>query len=327
MKILIITHSNDEEGIDNVIATLQYHNATVCRLNTNHYPSQIQLSSYYIDSVEQIILTNQNFTYNLREFDAVWYRRMRVEEGFPNDVADEHKEPAIEESKITLWGMLASLDTDKFVLDSIVNIRRADSKQLQLKIASQLDLHIPATLISNSANAVRSFGENFPMVISKMQYEFKIHYEGSDVYRVYSYKWQAEELAELEDLDLSPMVFQEYVAKAYELRVTIVGNQFFCGKIPSQTSDKGKEDWRKDKGLVKQIKPYELPEDIKSKLLRLMDYFQLNYGAIDLIKTPEGKYVFLEINPVGEFSWLDEVLDKKISEAIANVLLNCAYRR
>jgi glutathione synthase/RimK-type ligase-like ATP-grasp enzyme len=144
---------------------------------------------------------------------------------------------------------------------------------------------------------------------------------------VYSQKWLPEELQEMAGLEFSPMIFQEYVEKDCEFRVIIVGEQIFCGKIPSQQSEDGQADWRKDANLIDEIEVYELPASVKLKLLHLMDYFRLNYGAIDLIKTPEGKYVFLEINPVGEFSWLDKALGHKISEAIANVLLNRARRR
>ena len=73
--------------------------------------------------------------------------------------------------------------------------------------------------------------------------------------------------------------------------------------------------------------PYDLPENIKTKLLSLMDRLGLNYGAADVIVTPDERYVFLEVNPAGEFFWLDKLFEGQISEAIADVLLNPALRR
>lgn len=327
MKILIVTHCNDDEGIDHVITALQQKGAEVYRFDTNFYPTQIQLASYYMNNVEQVKLIGKEGIHDLAKFDAVWYRRIRIGQELPPEMAEEYKIPAIEESKTTFQGMLASWSIGKFALDLVANIRCAENKQLQLKVANQLGLDIPATLITNSATEVRFFARNFSAVVSKMQYAFSIYEGDEDEYQVYTHKWMPNELKELEGLEFSPMIFQEYVTKDYELRATIVGDQIFCGKIPSQQSQNGQADWRKDTSLVYEIEPYELPADIQIKLLHLMDYFKLNYGAIDLIRTPEGKYVFLEVNPVGEFSWLDSVFDHQISEAIANVLMNKVRRR
>lgn len=327
MEVLIVTYSDDDEGIHYVTEALQRKGTNVYRFNTNYYPTQIQLASHYINNTEQVKIISEDVVHDLAKFDAVWYRRIRIGQEIPDDMADEYKIPAIEESKSTFQGTLASWGIGKFVLDAVADIRRADNKQLQLKVANRLGLHIPATLITNSATEVRDFAQNFSAVVSKMQYAFSIYDGDEEEYRVYSQKWLPEELQEMAGLEFSPMIFQEYVEKDCEFRVIIVGEQIFCGKIPSQESEDGQSDWRKDANLIDEVEPYELPASVKLKLLHLMDYFRLNYGAIDLIKTPEGKYVFLEINPVGEFSWLDKALGHKISEAIANVLLNRARRR
>ena len=328
MEVLIVTYSDDDEGINYVTEALQRKGTNVYRFNTNYYPTQIQLASHYINNAEQVKIISEDVTHNLEKFDAVWYRRIRIGQEMPDDMADEYKIPAIEESKATFQGTLASWGIGKFVLDAVADIRRADNKQLQLKVANRLGLHIPATLITNSAIEVREFAKNFSAVISKMQFAFSIYDGVDDEYRVYSHKWQPGELEDITGLEFSPMIFQEYVEKECEFRVVIIGEQIFCGRIPSQQSEDGQSDWRKDSdNLIQELEPYTLPASVQLKLLHLMDYFDLNYGAIDLIKTPKGKYVFLEINPVGEFSWLDQAFDNKISEAIANVLMNRARRR
>ena len=66
---------------------------------------------------------------------------------------------------------------------------------------------------------------------------------------------------------------------------------------------------------------------METKLLHLMDRLDLNYGAIDIIVTPDGRHVFLEINPVGEFFWLELRPGFAISDAIADVLLGKCARR
>jgi glutathione synthase/RimK-type ligase-like ATP-grasp enzyme len=73
--------------------------------------------------------------------------------------------------------------------------------------------------------------------------------------------------------------------------------------------------------------PYELPREVEEKILRLMDYFVLNYGAIDIIVTPDGRHVFLEINSVGEFFRLEDCSGLLVSDAIADVLPGRSRRR
>jgi glutathione synthase/RimK-type ligase-like ATP-grasp enzyme len=124
------------------------------------------------------------------------------------------------------------------------------------------------------------------------------------------------------------MTFQEQVSKALELRVTVVGERVMAAAIDSQASVRAAHDWRRDGvRLVNSWQPYELPVETEEKLLRVMDYFGLNYGAADFIVTPEGRHVFLEVNPVGEFFWLELHPGLPISSAIADVLLGRSKRR
>ena len=123
-------------------------------------------------------------------------------------------------------------------------------------------------------------------------------------------------------LSLCPMKFQEKIEKQLELRITIVGKKVFAAGLDSQAKTKGKIDWRKvGEESIKDWKICTIPKDLEAKLLDLHTFSNLNYGAADVILTPEGEYVFLESNPGGEFFWLDEIENYAISEQIASVLL------
>jgi glutathione synthase/RimK-type ligase-like ATP-grasp enzyme len=56
-------------------------------------------------------------------------------------------------------------------------------------------------------------------------------------------------------------------------------------------------------------------------LRALMTELGLVFGAIDLICTPAGEYVFLEVNPGGEWGMLERDLRLPIADAIARALL------
>ena len=137
---------------------------------------------------------------------------------------------------------------------------------------------------------------------------------------------KSEDINNLDGLNLCPMTFQEKISKALELRIIIVGKNVFTAAVDSQALQKAHYDWRREgMALLKAWKNYDLPKDIEQKLLKLMTYFGLNYGAIDIILTPDGKYVFLEVNPVGEFFWLENCPGLPISQAIAELLVSSSY--
>ena len=207
----------------------------------------------------------------------------------------------------------------------MINVDRANNKQLQLQIARQLGLLTPRTLTSNNPEAVKQFAQECKEqgIVTKMLSQFAIYGENKEENVVFTSPVTDDDLDNLEGLSFCPMTFQENVPKALELRTIIVGKQVFTAAINSQQLDGATYDWRKEgRALTEKWQAYNLPEDIEKKLLQLTAYFGLNYGAIDIIVTPDGRHVFLEINPVGEFFWLELFAPYfPISQAIAEILL------
>ena len=224
------------------------------------------------------------------------------------------------EASAAVHGMLASLNA--FRVDHLHYIRQAENKQLQLQIARELGLDTPRTLTTNDPAAVRAFAKSCEgEMVTKMLSSFAIYDEGKELV-VFTNAVKPEDLADLSGLSLCPATFQELLPKALEIRATVVGQRVMSAAVDSQLSARAAHDWRRD-GLrmLKEWRPYQLPLEVEEKILRLMDYFSLNYGAIDIILTPDGKHVFLELNPCGEFFWLERSPGLPISDAIADLLL------
>jgi glutathione synthase/RimK-type ligase-like ATP-grasp enzyme len=202
-------------------------------------------------------------------------------------------------------------------------LRRAENKQLQLKIAREVGLPIPRTLITNEPEAVRRFARECRQgMIMKTLSSFAIYEQGEQKV-VFTSAVRTKDLERLADLRHCPAIFQEQVAKALELRVTIVGDRVFSAAIDSQRSEKTTIDWRRDGlGLIDEWEPYRLPAEVEERLLRLMRLLGLNYGAADFILTPDGQHIFLEVNPVGEFFWLEKRPGLPLSGAIARLLVS-----
>ncbi len=321
MNILIITHSQDNESISLVIKAIKEQGGKAFRFDTDRFPTEVQLDAYSGKEKERLILACEQEKLDLREVSAVWYRRIAMGARIPTTMEPQMRQASVQESRVTIKGMLASLNA--FYLDPLHKVERAKHKQLQLQVARELGLDTPRNLTTNNPLAVLEFAQECKDgMIAKMLSSFAIYDEQGQEKVVFTNPVKPEELDQLEGLRFCPMTFQEQVPKALELRTTIVGKQVFTASIDSQISQKARHDWRRQGlALIKDWKTYDLPLSVEEKLLKLMEYFGLNYGAIDLILTPDGQHVFLEVNPVGEFFWLERCPGLPISQAIAKLLL------
>jgi glutathione synthase/RimK-type ligase-like ATP-grasp enzyme len=145
--------------------------------------------------------------------------------------------------------------------------------------------------------------------------------EGSSFF-VYTSVVKEEDLIEAEALRYSPMVFQEQIPKLRELRVVFVAGNLFVGALDASRYSATTMDWRRAKPEECAWEAHELPSEVVSCLNSFMAEFGLVFGALDFIQTPDGKYVFLEVNPTGEWGMLERDLGYPISEAIADALLS-----
>ena len=327
MSILIITHSNDNESIARVTEAIARKGGHTIRFDTDRYPTDVRLTAYYDRSGdERLTLTNEEGEFDLREVTAVWHRRLNFGANLPAGLDRQLRHASIGEASAAAHGMLASLKAIR--MDHLHHIRHAENKQLQLQVAREVGLHIPRTLTTNDPSAARAFAKSCEGgAVTKMLSSFAIYDEGKELV-VFTNPVKPEDLADLSGLSLCPATFQELLTKSLEIRVTIVGQRVMSASLDSQASARAAHDWRRD-GLrmVQDWRPYQLPDDVEQKILRLMDYFSLNYGAIDIILTPDGRHVFLELNPSGEFFWLERSPGLPISEAIADLLVGDSHRR
>ena len=327
MTVLIITRSDDNESVSMVTEAVARKGGEVIRFDTDRYPTEVRLSAYYGKGDDECLtLTNDEGEFDLRAVEAIWHRRLNFGGQLPMTLDRQLRHASLGETRAAAQGMLASLKA--FRMDDVQHIRHAENKQLQLQVARELGLETPRTLTTNDPTTVRAFAESCENgIVTKMLSSFAVYEEGRELV-VFTNPVKPEDLTDLSGLSLCPMTFQEMIPKALELRTTVVGNRVMSASIDSQSSVRAAHDWRRD-GLrmVRDWQPYELPREVEEKILSLMDRFVLNYGAIDIIVTPDERYIFLEINPVGEFFWLERCPGLPIADAIADVLLDRSPRR
>lgn len=321
--VLIITHSGDNECIATVSAAIEQRGGRPIRFDTDRYPTAVGLSTLQGRSGSGLVVANGERV-PIESLHAVWYRRFAAGGRLPPSLGDT-REAAVGETRRTLHGAIANLPC--FQLDPLAAVQRTHHKELQLRLAAELGLDVPRTLVTNRAEDAREFWHRLQgRVVTKMQHSFAIYRQGRENV-VFTTRVAQKDLDAMDGLRLCPMTFQEELTKAVELRVTIVGQRVMSASVDSAARARTEVDWRRDGiGLMNQWQPYELPAAVERKLLALQRALGLNYGAADFIVTPKGRHVFLEVNPVGEFFWLDRDPGLPISDTLAAVLLDQAPR-
>ncbi|MEO7442979.1 MAG: alpha-L-glutamate ligase, partial [Acidimicrobiales bacterium] len=127
-----------------------------------------------------------------------------------------------------------------------------------------------------------------------------------------------DELELLDSVRLAPAIFQEYVPAVADLRVTVVGPRIFATAV-SPAPGGYQVDYRMDLDGA-EYRPTELDPATEKLVNALMERLGLVYGAIDFRRTPDGEEVFLEVNPAGEFLFIEERTGQPISQAMASLL-------
>jgi hypothetical protein len=199
-------------------------------------------------------------------------------------------------------------------------------KPCHLRRAVELGFTIPRTLISNDPDQILSFVDSCGgCVISKPLLHGTLQ-RGEKRYAIYTRMLRPPDVARLRRTAFAPVIFQEYVPKWLELRVTVVGDRCFAAAIHSQQSPRSRVDWRRYDFEHTPYVPYRLPQDVRELCIALVRDLGLQYGALDLILRPDGSFVFLEINPVGQWGWVEFLTGLPISRALADLLTSARAR-
>ncbi len=320
--VLLITHSGDYFTIDNVERRVAEFGYRPYRLDTDTFPQTAQLAIRLKDGTPTLSWRKDEKEQEISGGDihSVWMRRFSTPH-IDEDMDPILKQGCIRESRETLDIFLKELDHLPW-LDHRGIITKTDNKFYQLKIARQVGLRVPQTLITNTPAEVRRFYDELDgNMITKMLTPLTTSMGGGSPF-VYTHAVSRQALEELDSLCYSPMIFQERIPKAYELRVAYVDGELFTGAVETRkfVTAEAQADWRASGGENFQWIPYTVPETETNKIREMMNRFGLKFGAIDIIVTPGNDYVFLEVNPVGEWGMLEKDLELPISRAIARVL-------
>lgn len=320
--ILIISRQQDVH-VDIIIDKLYKLNCNVFRLNTEDFTSNFSLTlKNNINNELCGTITNlsTNKSIKINDIWRAWYRKpedFNISKSIQNIEAINF----IKKESQQALHFLYNFPGLKW-LNHPDDIRKAERKYLQLQVAKKNGLSIPSTIITNDEVEAKKFFNSYPSLICKVLHSIIVT-ENEPYYSSYTHKIDKSNFYDfLNNINLCPVLFQEYIDKKYEIRSTVVNGKVFSCKIDSQSSEESKIDFR----LASNISeiPHEsiqLPKYIDDALISITTYFGLKYSAIDLIFNKNNEYVFLEINPNGQWYWIEMLTDMKIADEVISTLL------
>jgi glutathione synthase/RimK-type ligase-like ATP-grasp enzyme len=306
MTVMILSSFEDPHSLA-VMEALHERDVKAELLDLSEFPTRLALSMAFEDGARRMILSRTGGgRLDLSTISAVWWRRPQPFR-LPESVKDPvHRRFAASEAATAFSGLYRSLDA--FWVNDPVRDEAAHHKPWQLALAQQIGLAIPTTLMTSDPAEAREFWQR---------------HEGNVIYKQFralpdawreTRRMRAEDAVFAENIRVTPVIFQCFVEAVADLRVTVIGDEIFAAAADARQGEYP-VDFRFNTNL--KWEPHTLPSSVEDKLRELMRRLGLEYGAIDLRLTPEGDYIFLEINPAGQFLWIEMETGQKISAALA----------
>lgn len=317
-KILLLTQKVDAHAYP-ILQELEHRHVQVLRFDLADFPAHIEIASSLEGGQRwKGWLRYEGQIHALEEIHSVWNRRPTNP-----DVSNAYLPPIRAFLNLENVRGLVGILHGAFWVSPRSAIQAAECKPAQLHLAQSVRLPVPRTLITTHPEAVTAFfeecgGRVISKAVAKGVVDIEKRYLKEEPRFMYTSQVLAEHLDDLEGVRVCAHLFQEKISKAMDLRVVVMGRQVFPIGIHAHSQDSAL-DWRKDYAHLSYSIEH-LPIEIEQKLLAMVRAFGLQYSSADFIVTPEGQYIFIELNPNGQFGWLASATGLPLAEAMANLL-------
>lgn len=315
--ILIISNKWDV-SVDFVVRELQNAAYPYLRINSEDLATEqatITLSEFHI------FLSKHSKTYDLtKDIRVIWYRRP----GKPFDEIPKNKRPSratqrfVNDQWYSWLEAIQLLPMVTWINDPRVN-DAMENKIRQLTLATKVGFRIPETIVSNDSDDVRQMMNKYGgKLIAKSLYSPLIE-EPTQDYFIFTTEIKESDLKNHKQLKITPVIFQEPLVPKVDYRVTVIADKVLAAKIEKQKDVTDELDWRTQKDGLNFVR-CALPKKIE---MLCQDYIKasgLIFGAIDLVEY-NGEYVFLEVNPNGEWGWLQKPYGLPIAETLCKFMI------
>lgn len=316
-KVLIFTNKADITS-DFIVQRLKEREIGFYRFNTEDLLNSISLTFDFQSNSCLLYDKYLDDKINLKEFSAVYFRRPKVPEFTINQLTEGEKGFLRKEFIYLLEGVYKAT-RESYWVSPLYAIREAENKVFQLELARSIGFNIPKSLISNSYHECKKFYEdsNKNCVLKPIKSGL-IEEDGSNSNVIFTSKL-TEFPSNKERIESFPLFIQEEIEKEGDVRAIVVGNKVFATLIHSQDHLETKTDWRRGEVNLKHTR-ITLPSSLTNKCIELLVKLNLRFGAIDFVLDKNGDYFFLEINPNGQWGWIENKTGYNISSEIVNLL-------
>ena len=297
IKTLVITSSVDETAsyiIKKYGNTVDFFRVNIDRFN-----------EYYFDVGDKgWSISNHDETITEGDTYSIYYRKPIL----PRlNIYDSEYHFMIQRDIISLINGLADSFKGR-VLTKPSILRKTENKIFQLLYASRNGWKIPQSYIGNNREKCLNY-EKTKSIIKPLTTGKVYGKKNIEIYQTNLFRGVGD------DISFTPVYLQRYIPKQYEVRLTIIGKYIYTVRIDTQNQI----DWRADYQNHKYTQII-CPNYIMEKCYKMMTDFELSFGAFDFIVTPQNEWIFLEINPNGQWLWLENKLGLDISKGIVEYL-------
>ena len=310
MVVLIISALQDGH-VGPVMRELSRRGVQAELLDHRQFPLHLALQFEYRNGCSNFSLGRPGEAgFDMRQVGAIWWRRPQPFGSVEQMTDESARRFANSEASTAFQGLYQCLEAGW--VNRPDRDARASHKPWQLQVAQSVGLPVPTTLMTSDPQAAREF---FHACDEKVVYkQFIALPENWRETRILS----KEALSRADSISYAPVIFQEYVEAEAEVRITVIGERIFAAAVDLRKADYP-VDVRFNPSL--QHSPHELPSEIRVQLQQLMRRLELTYAAIDMRLTPDGRYVFLEANPAGQFLYIEQMTGQPITAALVDTLL------
>jgi len=319
-KDIIFITSKDDEHTDYMIEYFNKNLPTisVIRLNTEDFATNCYISFNGNKVIIEILDSGK--TIDSENVHTVVYRR-------PKKITTEHiedkytQEFILKQFNAFLKGFYFCTHDSALWINPLPSLHRAKIKFQQLKLAKELKFNTPNTMVSNKKDNVIDFIENNNTVCMK-SLDTPSFVTDNYIYPLYTkIVEKTYVMNHLDNIEVSPILLQEYIEKKYDIRVVIIGKKLFSFEIHSQENNDSIVDFRV--AILDIVyKEHILPKEIEDKIFTFVKKQKLYYSSMDLVLTPNDEYYFIENNPNGQWLWLELETDIDITSHYCNFLIN-----
>lgn len=314
---MILIYSNDIDfATTKVLEWIDSHGKNFIRVNNGNL-IETNNFSFAINNHENKLKVNDV------EVTSYWYRRSKVP---APKIGDKKWNLSLKYSinnhlKTELIALNNGIAACSKKIKSLSHPLTAKSEKINDLIeATNVGLSIPPSLVTNKKSELLKFVNKHNSVIVKNIGNALPHYINNMNYTTYTSIIDKKDIVQYPE-KIFPGMFQKKINKEFELRTFIIDRNIYSAAIFSQQNEETSIDFRKYSSVKpNRIVPYKLPDEIEKKLLLLMENLKLNTGSIDLIRS-EDDFIFLEINPVGQFGWISTPCNYCIEKIIAEYII------